>query len=140
MLPEGNKRMKYIILSIVVVLGLGGIFLISQKDTGKPETSKPSLTIAKVQTDTANGGQLIDVRTAEEFAAGHIDGAINLSLQDIEKNIMPNVAKDKTVYLYCRSGNRSGQATVILKKAGYQNIVDLGAMTSVQAIGGTIKS
>lgn len=129
--------MKLIIIAVAVVLGLGGLFLLTQKNDTKQ--TAPSLNMQAIQADLANGGLLIDVRTPAEYAASHIDGAINLSLQDIQAGTMPAVAKDKKVYLYCHSGNRSGQATIILKKAGYQNINDLGAMTYVQSIGGTLK-
>mgnify|MGYP003610801277 CR=1 FL=1 len=130
--------MKYIIITIVAVLGLGGLFFLTQnKDT---TTTAPALTFQTVQADVASGGQLIDVRTPEEFASGHIDGAINLSLQEIEAGKLPTAAKDRAVYVYCRSGNRSAQAVTILKQAGYANVIDLGAMSAVQAIGGTVKT
>jgi phage shock protein E len=90
-----------------------------------------------IQSDISNGAQLIDVRTADEYTTGHIDGAINLSLQDMQSGTMPNIAKDKTIYVYCHSSNRSGQATIILKDAGYK-VTDLGAIAHVQSLGGTI--
>ena len=127
--------MKFIVIIAVVVLGLGGLFFVTQKNSSNTQT--PELTFQTVQSDVANGSQLVDVRTAEEYAAGHINGAVNLSLQDIQAGKMPTVSKDKTVYVYCHSGNRSGQATTILKGAGY-TVVDLGAITHVQSIGGTI--
>ena len=52
---------------------------------------------------------------------------------------MPTVAKNKPIYVYCHSGVRAGQATTLLKKAGYTNIIDLGAITHVQSLGGIIK-
>lgn len=128
--------MKYIIIAAVAVFGLGGLFLLTQKSDTKQ--AAPSLSMQIIKNDVTNGGQLIDVRTPEEFSSGHIDGAINLSLQDIQSGKMPNVAKDKLIYVYCHSGNRSSQATVILKNAGYQNINDLGAMTHVQSLGGNV--
>lgn len=137
--------MKLVIIGVaaVAVLGLGGAYVALQGKTEsavQPANSAPALTFATVQQDIANGGQLVDVRTVEEFTASHIDGAVNVTLQEIEQGKMPDIAKDKSLYLYCRSGNRSGQAAVILKNAGYQNVVDLGAMTSVEKLGGTIKS
>ena len=130
--------MKYIIITIVAIFGLGGLFFLTQKkDT---TTTAPALTFQTVQTDISNGGQLLDVRTPEEFTNGHIEGAINLSLQEIEAGKLPTAAKDKTVYVYCRSGNRSAQATTVLKQAGYINVIDLGAMSAVQAIGGAVKT
>lgn len=137
--------MKLIVISIVaiVVLGIGGVFIASQKESSPNQSSSssaPTLTFATIQQDVSNGGQLLDVRTPEEFTASHIDSAVNLSLQDIEQGKIPAVDKSKPLYLYCRSGNRSAQAAVLLKNAGYQNVTDLGAMTSVESLGGTIKS
>jgi rhodanese-related sulfurtransferase len=93
-----------------------------------------------IKDDISKGGKLIDVRTATEYESGHIDGAVNLSLQDIQAGTLPTAPKDKPVYVYCRSGNRSSQASATLKAAGYQNIIDLGTITHVQSIGGEIKT
>ncbi len=128
--------MKLIGAIIAVFVVLGGIFMLSQNNSNPAEAA----TFQKVQADIASGGQLLDVRTPAEYNGGHIDGAINLSLQDIQAGTMPTLAKDKPVYVYCHSGSRSSQAATALKAAGYQNIIDLGPMTHVEAIGGNIKS
>lgn len=57
----------------------------------------------------AGNVQLIDVRTAEEFAEGHIEGAINIAVDDFDPAALPD-ADGKDVILYCRSGRRSGIA------------------------------
>ncbi len=73
--------------------------------------------------------RLIDVRTKEEFDDGHIKGAELMPLDELE-----SLAKDKltdldqTIILYCRSGNRSGQASELLKNLGYTKIYDLGGI------------
>lgn len=70
---------------------------------------------------------LIDVRTPAEFAAGSIDGAISIPLDEIESKITSAVPQKETpVYLFCRSGRRSGVAAAILQRAGYTNVVNLG--------------
>lgn len=129
--------MKFVIIIAVVVLGLGGLFFVTQKNHSSTNSTAQQLTFQAVQNDVSNGAQLIDVRTAEEYAAGHINGATNLSLQDIQAGKLPTTSKDKTVYVYCHSGNRSSQAAILLKGSGY-TVVDLGAITHVQSIGGTI--
>lgn len=133
---------KLTIIAIIVILGLGGLFVVSRsnKKTDASGSSNTPLSMQTVNDDINGGGQLLDVRTATEYASGHIDGAVNLSLQDIQSGTMPTVPKDKPVYVYCHSGNRSSQATATLKAAGYQNIIDLGAITHVQSIGGEIKT
>ncbi|GAB4544209.1 MAG: hypothetical protein OHK0023_00670 [Anaerolineae bacterium] len=77
---------------------------------------------------------LLDVRTPEEYAAGHIRGATLLPLQELEARLA-ELPKDKPVVIYCRSGNRSAQAFQILKAAGYTNLYDLGGIISWQGAG-----
>lgn len=70
---------------------------------------------------------LIDVRTPEEFADGHIEGAINFPLDNIYNFEKLNIDKESIILVYCRSGNRSSQAQKILEKKGYFTI-DLGGI------------
>lgn len=125
-----------------IVFVVGGFYVATPdtKNTNVSADSSAALSMQTIETEVSKGGQLIDVRSAAEYASGHIDGAINLSLQDIQQGNMPSVAKDKPIYVYCQSGNRSSQAASSLKKAGYQNTIDLGAIKQVQSIGGNIKS
>jgi len=67
---------------------------------------------------------LVDVRTPEEFAAGYIPGAINISLQELQQK-MNRIPKDQPVIVYCRSGNRSAFAANMLMQAGYTEVYDL---------------
>jgi rhodanese-related sulfurtransferase len=75
------------------------------------------------------GARLVDVRTPGEFASGHIPGAINIPLQELQGRLRELEPKDATVVLYCRSGHRSGNAARLLKGAGFGAVHDLGAMT-----------
>ena len=71
----------------------------------------------------------MDVRRADEFAEGHIPGAINIANEDIlsaEPAELPD--KDQVIYVYCRSGNRSKQASEKLAAMGYTNIVEFGGI------------
>ena len=80
---------------------------------------------------------IIDVRTAEEFAAGHFPGAINISHENIIQGIEAyNVGKDQTVLLYCRSGNRSGQAEGRLQSAGFSGAKNVGGLNALLAATG----
>ena len=69
---------------------------------------------------------LIDVRSNQEYEEGHLNGAINISLFNIERNIV-NVVKDKNdiIILYCSSGSRSKEAKKILENLGYQEVYNL---------------
>ena len=93
---------------------------------------------AVIQSKIKDGAQLLDVRTVEEFDSGHFAGAINLDVEDIIAGKLPDAAKDAQLYVYCRSGNRSAQAVSLLKQAGFTNITDLGGLTDVESIGGTL--
>ena len=72
---------------------------------------------------------VIDVRTLEEVKTGVIQDAIHIEWTKIEEKITDlNIPKDQKIYLYCRSGNRSGKATAILEKMGYTNAKNVGGM------------
>ena len=80
---------------------------------------------------------IIDVRTAEEFAAGHFPGAINIPHEDIIQGIRAlNVDKDQTILLYCRSGNRSGQAEIKLQSSGFSGAKNVGGLEALLAATG----
>lgn len=67
----------------------------------------------------SEGATLLDVRTPEEFAAGHANGAINIPVQVLASRLS-EIPKDREVVVYCHSGRRSGQAAEILTNAGYR--------------------
>ena len=76
-----------------------------------------------------SNNMIIDVRTASEWAAGHLQSAQHLELGLVAQNIETLVEdKDQPIYLYCRSGNRSGQAKVILDGLGYSDVVNAGGL------------
>jgi rhodanese-related sulfurtransferase len=70
---------------------------------------------------------LVDVRTADEFKSGYIQGAINLPVNELNGKLN-KIPKDKPVVVYCRSGNRSAHALGILQAAGYTDVYDLGGL------------
>lgn len=74
------------------------------------------------------GAVLLDVRTAGEFARGHIPGAINVPVQDIEKIGTFLRDKNSAVFIYCLSGARSRQAAAWIKSKGYSNVTDIGGI------------
>lgn len=70
------------------------------------------------------GMQLLDVRTIEEYEAGHIDCAVQISVKDadFEARALETFDKSRPIALYCRSGRRSAKASEILTKAGFEVI------------------
>lgn len=70
--------------------------------------------------------QLIDVRTPKEYDAGHIENATLIDyFSDDFKAKVQELDKEKPVYLYCKSGHRSGNSSKILAELGFTEIVDL---------------
>jgi phage shock protein E len=71
--------------------------------------------------------KLVDVRTAEEFASGHIPTAVNIPY-DVILDKPPTEDKSALIVVYCRSGSRSAMAYRSLKGAGYTNVVNFGGI------------
>lgn len=74
------------------------------------------------------GALLLDVRTAQEFSAGHLPGARNIPVQELEARWSEVGDPAAPVVVYCRSGARSARAKELLKQRGFANVSDLGAM------------
>jgi rhodanese-related sulfurtransferase len=69
---------------------------------------------------------ILDVRTPEEFASGHIEGAINVDFNSGNfANEITRLNPSETYAIYCRSGSRSGQAASIMHKAGFHDVSNL---------------
>jgi phage shock protein E len=75
----------------------------------------------------APGGIVLDVRTREEFASGHVEGAVNIPVQELDARIGEVGALGREVVVYCRSGGRSAAAAQILREAGFA-VRDIGPM------------
>lgn len=76
---------------------------------------------------------VIDVRTEAEWNTGHLEGALHIEWQDILE-LSSDIPKDEEIYLYCRSGNRSGKATKILLDAGYINAKNAGSISEASKL------
>ena len=81
---------------------------------------------------------IIDVRTPEEWASGHLEGAVRIGIADADfAQQIDTLDKSADYYIYCRSGNRAGQAIDYMKSAGFTgNLVNGGAVANAsQATG-----
>ncbi len=135
--------MRWGVIGVVAVLLVVGVVWYANYSEGTTQNQTTQTTeqkqYATIASQLADGSAvLLDVRTADEFASEHIKDAQNISLQAIEGGALPDVAKDTTLYIYCRSGNRSAQVATLLREAGYTNVVDLGGIRDVEARGATI--
>lgn len=98
-----------------------------------PQLLSPDEYMADFGLET-DGHLLLDVRTPEEFAQGHIPGAVNISVQTLESRLS-ELPQDQPIVIYCRSGNRSAQASTILDNAGFNGIYDMGGIIAWQSAG-----
>ena len=72
---------------------------------------------------------VIDVRSLEEVKTGIIESAIHIEWTEISEEINRlNLQKEQSIFLYCRSGNRSGKAEITLENIGFTNVVNLGGI------------
>ena len=76
------------------------------------------------------GARVVDVRTPEEFASGHVPGAINIPYDQIARRASEIGPPSTQVLLYCRTGRRSGIAADALDRAGYKKVFDFRTVTA----------
>ena len=90
--------------------------------------------LAEIRQSLASGARLLDVRTSREFAAGHVDGAINIPVSELSGKLKRLGQKRKPLVVYCRSGNRSGHAVSYLREQGFKRVLDMKAMNNWGAV------
>ena len=117
----------------LILLIIAGLLLLS--GCGKKENSvettyeKISMSEGIKRMKSDENFILLDVRRADEFATGHIPGAVNLPNEQIGKSEIPSLPdKNQTIYIYCRSGNRSKLAADKLLALGYTNLIEFGGI------------
>jgi phage shock protein E len=88
---------------------------------------------AKVHDKIKTGALVVDVRTPAEFTSGAYQGAINIPLDQVEKRLSEFGDPKRAIVLYCRSGNRSGQAKAILEKNGFVDVTNGGGLKDMPA-------
>jgi phage shock protein E len=113
-----------------VLAACGGSNSSMQNPTPSAQTALPDRDPALAHRLVARGAVLVDVRTSEEYAARHIDGAINIPVDDLEARVS-DVSKgdtSKPVVVYCHSGNRAARAKKILTEHGYSQVTNLGGI------------
>lgn len=110
-----------------------GVVVAGEPAAAQPATVQaPALTVPDISQDELLQHQklhgdhlfLLDVRTPQEFAEGHVPGAVNISHDQLAQRLA-EVPKDKDVVLYCRSGRRAGMAADVLRANGYTRLSHL---------------
>ena len=85
---------------------------------------------ANLQSIIDDGAFLVDVRTPGEFAEGHVIGSVNIPLDKVTMEL-EKFKNKKDIIVFCRSGNRSGQAKTILEQQGIVNVTNGGSWEEV---------
>ena len=133
-----TRRAAAAALSAVLLLGTTAC---SPDDGSSSSQSATTLDAAAFGERVASDGVVVlDVRTPEEFAAGHLAGAVNVDLESgsFESDIT-GLDQAAPYAVYCRSGNRSGQAMGIMQDAGFTDVAHLdGGIVAWQEAGGQI--
>lgn len=124
-----HQRNNKIRVATAVVAALMAALLAACGASSKPSyrqiTADEAARMMQEETDFV----LLDVRTQEEYASGHIPGAICIPNETIGSEEIPELPdKDQLILVYCRSGNRSKQASQKLAEQGYTNVVEFGGI------------
>ena len=124
--------MKYLLLLMLAVL----LFVLTgcafaKKAENKAKYTRISQEEAKEMMERDDGHVIVDVRRQDEYDAGHIPGAIlipNETIGSDSPEALPDY--DQIILVYCRSGNRSKQASEKLAAMGYKNVYEFGGINS----------
>jgi phage shock protein E len=118
-----SKSQTLLIVALLAVL-LGGLAALLTKDQPVPlETGIPTHAV------------WIDVRSAEEYAQGHLEQAPRISHDQIETGVAElGLAKNAPIYLYCAVGGRAGKAKRRLEAQGYTNVTNVGGLEDAQRL------
>ena len=118
------RKLLSVFLAAILLVGCS-----SPKETASYR--QISMDEAITMMEEESGYIILDVRTPEEFADKHIPGAVNIPNETLGTEEIPELPnKDQLILVYCRSGNRSKQASEKLADMGYTNVVEFGGINS----------
>lgn len=119
----------YLIFAAVVLVGL---YLVRRFALGGDPDAEAAFL------DREPGALVVDVRTPAEFAGGHLAGARNVDVSGDFRAQMETVDRERPVYLYCRTGNRSARAARTLGEMGFHRVVNAGGFRALAAAGAPV--
>lgn len=121
------KKNRFTTRFLTIVAALAAVFGLTVALTGCSSQTVDMSTVTAV----------IDVRTPEEFATGHLDGAVNINWEDPAfTDQVATLDKDGVYVLYCRSGNRAGQALDAMTSMGFANLTNAGSVNDAASFTG----
>lgn len=127
--PGGPRRLRRMAV-VATLVATGGILAAcgSDDDTGDAVAEDPAAEVAALD------ATIVDVRTPEEFDAGHLDGAVNIDVQSASfADEIAALDPEGSYVVYCRSGNRSAAAVEQMRAAGFTDVTDLGGLQDAAA-------
>jgi rhodanese-related sulfurtransferase len=130
--------MRFLLLITTALFIFGGCQSVTTKntDSGVPDTASAIKEVSPAEAQTAVSkaySQFIDVRTPEEYSGGHAARAVNIPLDTLPASL-DRLEKSEPIYLICQTGRRSKAAAVMLKDAGFNNVLNVtGGTTAWQA-------
>lgn len=126
--PTVRRRSRFV--TIVAAAAMAGLIPLATTACSSDATPVAEASVAE-------GAVLLDVRTPEEFATGHLEGAINIDIQSADFDArVSELDPDATYLVYCRSGNRSGQAMSRMQAQGFTDLTNLGSVAEANAATG----
>ncbi len=118
-------NMKLLLLLVLAVIVVGVLVL----------KAAPGLSASAARDYLKSGALVIDVRTVQEFEAGHLTNALNIPLDQIKEKVPGKIPdKSRVLLLHCRSGRRSGVAEQQLRELGYTNAFNIGSFEQAKKI------
>lgn len=121
----------FIAILITLVAVVVTFLIIRNQPSQASESALPAtITVSEAEQAFTNGAFLLDVRTQEEWESGHIDGAVLIPLDQLERRA-GELPADQDILIICRSGNRSGQARNLLRGLGFSRTTSIsGGITA----------
>ncbi len=125
---------------VLLVLGAAILSGCSQVRPGDTATEQETRVVRLAEQEYLEGhagqGILLDVRRPDEYDDGHLVAARNIdALSDGFRSAIDALDRDATYFLYCRTGNRSGQAAAVMAEMGFKSLYNIGGFADLASAG-----
>ena len=140
-----NIPQKYIAIGILTIGVVGFLMAYQGAPAAQDASNEQVLSTVSVENFSRlisdSEVVLLDIRTSEEYSSGYIEGAKNLDFYAADfKTKLATLDRETSYAIYCRSGNRTGQALKIMRELGFTSVADLaGGVGAWQAAGTQLK-
>lgn len=122
-----RKALPYLVVAVILAVGYA-LFMGGER--------APAETVVEA---IESGATVIDVRSDGEWAGGHIEGALHVPVgaEDFREQV-DGLDREEPVYVYCASGVRSGRAAAVMEDMGFEQVINAGGMSRLQAAGAPV--